>query len=1154
MNKLSGYSNFIFSFSLSVLKKAIPFTFYLLIGLPEIVFAQNEANNWYFGRNAGITFNSGSPVAVTNGQLNTYEGCATISNSKGRLLFYTDGRSVWDSTHTLTPNGNQTLKGDNSSTQSAIIVPRPDSVGYYYIFTAAELAGSDGLCYSEFSMSFNSGKGDVISSKKNIQLFKSSCEKITAVKHANGRDYWILAHHFGTDTIYSYLITPAGISSNVVKSNTGFTIPNANGEHTLGYLKASPNGSKIAYATYHLDSLALGDFNSSTGVVSNVLTTYLKTGYGVEFSAGSKYLYAIEFIRPNTVVQFNANSTTRSALKASKVILDNTSYPTALQLGPDGKIYLNELLGQYLNVIHAPDSAGKACRYRKNYVSLAGNVAYYGLPSFIQSIFLRKNKIDFTGKCSHDSIHVWPLETNWLDSVKWDFGDPASGFANSSKSIKNAYHVYNKPGVYQVKLISYFKNTNDTSVIQIAIHNTKPFIGHDTTFCNAFNTALKPQKNYLRYKWSTGDTVNKITVNKKGTYILKVTDSSMCVASDTIIIENPFVAALFTISDTAQCKNNNSFQLRNKSIFKEDSLKSVIWKLSDNTSYTDSVFIKSFNTADSFTIKLIVGSNGCKDSLSKKVVVHPNAGIGFSVNKSIQCFNGHDFIFQDTSNVLNGSINSYRWDLGDGDTAITKNIPSKIYSVDSTYKITLITTTDKGCKDTLSKIVTVYPDPKADFSINQPTQCYKYNRYDFTNLSSIKTENKIDNFWNFGDSKMDTTKDVSQKKYATSDSFAVQLLVISNNGCRDSLIKKVYVNPNTNVDFSINENPQCFNGHDFVFTNISNLSSGSISSYDWKLGDGNTATTKDISSKKYSKDSAYTVSIITTTDKGCKDTFSKIVVLNPSPQAGFSINKTTQCFKRNLFDYTNTSVIGNGSIATYVWTLGDGDNRISKDVIAKHYNTMDSFKVDLLLISDNGCRDSISKWVKIMEMNAEFDISIDSTSCPIYTFSNTTKNYKSVKWNMGDPGLNEEKNTRYEPEFNHQFSQFGTFTACLFTENLNGCLDTICKTISVDITKKLKIPNVFTPGNNDNLNDAFDIETAGMEEYHLEIYNRWGQKIFETDVDGIRDDGNNWRGKPNTTANLYPDGTYFYILNYRFKCEDTAKEAHGIITLIGETD
>lgn len=1154
MNKKSGTIYFLFFACKSILKKTAPFLLCFLLGLPKISLAQKEANNWYFGENAGISFNYGSPVALTNGKLFTYEGCATISNSNGRLLFYTDGISVWDSTHKVTPNGTA-LKGNYSSTQSAIIVPRPDSVGSYYIFTCDELGDANGLCYSEFKMALNSGKGDIVSSKKNTQLIKSSCEKITAVKHANGRDYWVLAHHFGTDTMYSFLITPAGISSKVVKSNTRLKIPKSDVQSAMGYLKVSPNGSKIAYANHTLDSLALGDFNTANGVVSNVMIIYFKLGYGIEFSAGSKYLYATEFTRPNLVVQFNANPSSKSAFKASKVILDTNSSAFALQLGPDEKIYITEFASKYLNVIHAPDSAGKACRYAKDYVYLGGKISNYGLPTFIPSIF-RKSELLFTRNCLNDSTFMWPYVTNNPDSVKIDFGDTASGLANYSRGIDKTYHIYKKPGVYQVKLISYYKNNIDTTRINIPINSQKPFIGNDTVIpCRAFSMTLKTQKNYIRYKWSNGDTLKSSTIKTHGTFILTATDSLKCVASDTLVVKNPLLSASFTIDNNEQCKNYNRFQFKNTTIFTNDSLKSLVWKLSDNTSYADSGFIKSFSTADSFHVKLIVNSlNGCKDSVSKLVVVHPNTEIGFSTNKFIQCFNGHDFIFRDTSTILRGSIQSYRWNLGDGDTANSKDISSKKYSLDSTYNITLITATDRGCKDTLRKIMTVYPNPKAVFSINRAIQCFNYNRFDYKNLSHIKAGKIVNNIWDLGDSKRDTSKNIVQKKYATSDSFNIQLLVISEYGCRDSLSNKVFVNPNTNSDFSINRNPQCFNGHNFIFTNASKLLNGTIRSYNWELGDGDIDTAKDILSKKYGKESTYQVRLIATTNHGCKDTISKNVMLHPNPLAGFLVNQSTQCFNRNSFDYTNSSAIVKGSISANDWSLGDGDHRNTKDVIAKHYNSMDSFKVNLQIVSDNGCRDSLSKWVKILDTNSEFDISVDSTSCPVYTFRNISKNYKSIKWDLVDTTLNKGEIYNNVEEFSYRFSQSGTFKTCLYIENINGCLDTLCKVITVNITKELNIPNVFTPGNNDKLNDAFDIETKGMEYYHLEIYNRWGLKIFETNKNGIGDDGNNWNGRPNAAADLYPDGVYFYILNYRYKCEDTTKEAHGILTLLGQKD
>ena len=105
---------------------------FILIFLPAVVFSQNEANIWYFGENAGIDFNSGSPVALTDGQLFTDEGCATISDTSGNLLFYTDGSTVYDKNHAIMPNGTGLL-GNNSSTQSAIIVKKPGSNTIYFL-------------------------------------------------------------------------------------------------------------------------------------------------------------------------------------------------------------------------------------------------------------------------------------------------------------------------------------------------------------------------------------------------------------------------------------------------------------------------------------------------------------------------------------------------------------------------------------------------------------------------------------------------------------------------------------------------------------------------------------------------------------------------------------------------------------------------------------------------------------------------------------------------------------------------------------------------------------------------------------------------------------------------------------------------------------
>jgi large repetitive protein len=151
----------------------------LLFSLP--LMAQKEAANWYFGWNAGLDFNSGSPVALTDGQLSQMEGCATISDSGGNLLFYTNGIEIYNAQHEIMQDGTGLL-GSQSSSQSAIIVPSPGSLTRYYVVAVDAEGGANGLTYSVVDMSLDGGLGGVIIPEKNIQLEPLVGEKVTATK------------------------------------------------------------------------------------------------------------------------------------------------------------------------------------------------------------------------------------------------------------------------------------------------------------------------------------------------------------------------------------------------------------------------------------------------------------------------------------------------------------------------------------------------------------------------------------------------------------------------------------------------------------------------------------------------------------------------------------------------------------------------------------------------------------------------------------------------------------------------------------------------------------------------------------------------------------------------------------------------------------
>src|SRR5215831_18462143 len=151
------------------------FSLILCCTILQISFAQKQADWWFFGLNAGLNFNSGSPVAVTTGALSTSEGCSAISDSSGNLLFYTDGITVYTKQNTKMPNSGD-LDGDISSTQSAQIVPLPGNPNLFYIFTTPAEGGSDGFRYSIVDLSLNGGLGDV--TQKNIFIKDRVDEKV----------------------------------------------------------------------------------------------------------------------------------------------------------------------------------------------------------------------------------------------------------------------------------------------------------------------------------------------------------------------------------------------------------------------------------------------------------------------------------------------------------------------------------------------------------------------------------------------------------------------------------------------------------------------------------------------------------------------------------------------------------------------------------------------------------------------------------------------------------------------------------------------------------------------------------------------------------------------------------------------------------------
>ena len=421
--------------------------------------AQGEASKWYFGANAGLDFSASTPFFLSDGQLSTDEGCATISESNGNLLFYTDGVNVWNKLHNIMPNGSD-LTGDASSTQSAIIVPKPGSSSIYYIFTVDDSAGPDGFRYSEVDMNLNNGNG-AVTDQKNIELNSSTTEKISAIKHSNGIDYWVVTHDWNNNDFISYRVTPTGVITSPITSSVGQVHGN-NAADSKGYLKISPDGTRLAYASWTGSSLVeIFDFNNLTGEVSNPIL--INNGlfsqgpgsgaYGIEFSPNSQLLYvtSIKFIfgfTTSKLYQLDLSLTSAEDIVNSVTTLYDDSSESnffgALQLGIDGKIYMARSQEQFLDVIENPDTIGLGAGYQAEAVSLGNTFCGAGLPPFIASFF--SVSILSNGTCLGQSTE-FTLNTNSdITSANWDFGD------GSTSTEINPTHFFENPGIYTISV------------------------------------------------------------------------------------------------------------------------------------------------------------------------------------------------------------------------------------------------------------------------------------------------------------------------------------------------------------------------------------------------------------------------------------------------------------------------------------------------------------------------------------------------------------------------------------------------------------------------------------------------------------------------------------------------------------------------------
>lgn len=482
--------------------------------------AGDQGAKWYFGNNAGLDFQGASPTPI-RGELNTREGTSVISNSKGELLFYSDGITIYNADDDRMPCLNEPcddLRGSQESTQSVLIVPQPTCRGceyLYNVFTTTSISATEKvLTVSVVDMRRENGKGAIV--EQNRVLHNNTTERLVSSRNDQDTTYWTVSHDYASNTFRIFHATAAGLieagtfdggmvhdTENRGEGQMKFSAADSTGQRQLAVVVPGPEQNYVD----------LFGFSDEDGSMSHIRTLDLgpspPTAYGVEFSTDQTKLY-VTFMGNDTtaskLVQYDLSAADDSLIVASGMTIDSVENRKfgSLQLAPDGRIYMAIEGSNFLGVIGQPNDTTRILsrlEYERDGIRLQGT-SQLGLPNFVQNFTMPSDGPGFSadGFCVDEptTFTASPLCDPIEDSYVWDFGD-GNGASGQETEVT---HTYAAPGIYTVTLFARNRCVDTLFTQDIEIFDVPKESGLEpyTEICSNEHV-LEPTVTALNYVW-----------------------------------------------------------------------------------------------------------------------------------------------------------------------------------------------------------------------------------------------------------------------------------------------------------------------------------------------------------------------------------------------------------------------------------------------------------------------------------------------------------------------------------------------------------------------------------------------------------------------------------------------------------------------------
>ncbi len=662
---------------------------------------KNIDANWVFGQYYHLNFMGTSFDTLPGTQLVNYQDLTvSVSDYDGNLLFYSNGVNVWNANNTIMPWSQAASPGGTINHISSIpgktgrvtALHVPLNIDKYYLFTFNYSSGISVLAsyYSEIDMSYGMGLGDINPLKKNILLENNVLGDLHVVNHQNGYDQWVILYKSGTDTVLSYLLTENGFTDLVI-SKTGPILTStmvSPSPFGIEYCQNSPDGKLLLldqWLDYSIKKTNLYTFDDSTGRVIHLMNFDSLNNFSTyfphfEFSPNSQYLY---FDGQNGIpYKMDVSSGIPAQIIASTTLLPIPSFTKFgwFRTAIDGKMYF---YGRYnintsnftrgLGRFENPNNPGINVGIEDTLTIFSNLVGYF--PKKAVGWYWNIAGFEHQGVCLGDTTF---FQTNrpeiYLDSVKYNFGDPASGILNVSQEI-NPAHYFAQPGIYDVEIITYRMDIPDTAIVSIEIFaNPISQLPPDTSFCAGSEISLSagPSIPNYTYFWDNHPDSSTFTLLPLDTQFvhLQIVDTlSNCITNDSILLTPYPLFANFEI-EAANCPNQ---ELDVVYTGNADSSAIYNWDFAGASHLSGSALgphVISYPIAGSYQVSLHLIQNQCfSDTVTQSITI-PDYLTVQSIIHHPTCFGYSDGTIHADTTGSNADF-TFLWNNGDTVTTIT---------------------------------------------------------------------------------------------------------------------------------------------------------------------------------------------------------------------------------------------------------------------------------------------------------------------------------------------------------------------------------------------------------------------------------------------------------------------------------------------------